>query len=102
MTQADLFATLPPIKAPRFDGHAYVAGRDQQRLNCQLQRVLAVVIDGEWRTIEQISRLARAPENSASAQLRNLRKPRFGGYLVEKEHAGGGLFRYRVLPGGKP
>lgn len=36
------------------------------------------------------------PENSISAQLRHLRKLRFGSFQVDKRHKGNGLWEYRV------
>lgn len=55
--------------------------------------------DGVWRTLDQISEVTGDPPASVSAQLRHLRKPRFGAYLVEKRYVSRGLFEYRVLPG---
>jgi hypothetical protein len=55
----------------------------------------------EWRTLEEIRALTGEPAASISAQLRHLRKPRFGSYRVEKRNRGSeshGLFEYRVLP----
>jgi hypothetical protein len=37
-----------------------------------------------WRTLGEIARATRYPEPSVSAQLRHLRKSRFGGYRVKK------------------
>ena len=81
----------------RFDGSDYVATRDDMRLTGQLLRVWRVVSDGAWRTLEQIATTTGDPEASVSAQLRHLRKPRFGGHTVEKAYVGNGLYRYRVL-----
>ena len=81
----------------RFDGSDYVHKRDGIRLSNQLQRVFDVMKTGEWMTLRQLSDRAKCPEASASAQLRNLRKERFGAYLVEKKHSDKfGLFLYRL------
>ncbi len=53
--------------------------------------------DGRWRTLQEISNAAFAPPASVSAQLRHLRKKRFGGHTVEKAYLGRGLFSYRVV-----
>ena len=45
-----------------------------------------------WLTLEELARLTHYPPASISAQLRHLRKPRFGGYAVVK--------RSRRMPGG--
>lgn len=37
-----------------------------------------------WLTLEELARITRYPEASISAQLRHLRKPRHGGYLLRK------------------
>lgn len=55
--------------------------------------------DGQWRTLAEISAVTGDPPASVSAQLRHLRKPRFGAHLVSKRHLGQGLYVYRVLPG---
>jgi hypothetical protein len=57
------------------------------------------MIDGQWRTLAEISAVIRCPEASVSARLRDLRKNKFGGYLVERRRRGAerrGLFEYRV------
>jgi hypothetical protein len=54
--------------------------------------------DGEWRTLSEISQTTGDPQASISAQLRHLRKPRFGSFRVEREYRGNGLYVYRVLP----
>jgi hypothetical protein len=78
-----------------YNGPEYIQDRDFDRLHRQTKRVFNVVKDGEWRTIQQIARLAECPENSASAQLRHLRKTRFGSHIIERRHVGHGLFEYR-------
>ena len=37
-----------------------------------------------WMTLKELAAKTRYPEASISAQLRHLRKPEFGGYVVEK------------------
>jgi hypothetical protein len=81
----------------RFAGSDYVAMRDDIRLTGQLLRIWRVVNDGLWRTLGQIASSTGDPEASVSAQLRHLRKARFGAHTVEKVHLGDGLYRYRLL-----
>jgi hypothetical protein len=83
--------------APYFDGPQDDAGRDV-RLNNQLVLIRNLMIDCAWRTLQAIADATGAPHASVSAQLRHLRKARFGSYLVERRHCGGGLYEYRVLP----
>jgi hypothetical protein len=82
----------------RFDGAEYQPTRDDARLTGQLLRIWNVVCDQQWRTLEEISRATGDPQASISAQLRHLRKPRFGGHEVEKLYVANGLYRYRVIP----
>jgi hypothetical protein len=81
---------------PRFDGSDIVQQRDAPRLAGQLARVYECMKEGQWRTLEEIAEICDAPEASVSGQLRNLRKQRFGRYLVEKRYCGSGLYRYRI------
>ena len=39
---------------------------------------------GSWLTLRELSQLTQFGEASISAQLRHLRKPRYGSYVVEK------------------
>lgn len=79
-----------------FKGADYYAPRDQARLSTQLERVKDAMIDGQWRSLDQIADLAQAPQTSVSAQLRNLRKPEFGSWLVDRRHIDRGLYEYRL------
>jgi len=82
----------------RFNGSDYVPERDNKRLTNQIHRVWFVMCDKKWRTLGEISRITGDPEASISAQLRHLRKERFGGHCVEKEYVDNGLFKYRLIP----
>lgn len=81
----------------RFNGSDYQPSRDDIRLTGQLLRVWGIVSTGAWLTLRQIAAATGDPEPSISAQLRHLRKPRFGGHTVEKRYVRDGLFEYRVL-----
>ena len=82
----------------RFNGSDYNPVRDDARLTGQLLRVWEAMRNGQWKTLDQISQLTGDPAASISAQLRHLRKPRFGAHTVEKEYVNNGLYRYRVIP----
>ena len=43
-----------PTGAPRFDGADYVASRDDVRLTGQLKRIWDVLVDGSWRTLQEL------------------------------------------------
>lgn len=83
-------------RKPRFAGSDYNHGRDSSRLSGQLLRVHGVMKDGQWHTLSEISCATGDPEASVSAQLRHLRKPRFGGHEIEKRYLGEGLYQYRI------
>lgn len=88
--------------APGFGGETYEPERDGERLGRQLLRVKALMLDGEWRTLAEIGEHVGAPEASVSARLRDLRKPKFGGYVVNKRVRGeprSGLHEYRLGSG---
>ena len=81
----------------KFDGSDYIPDRDDARLSGQILRVWECMKDAKWRTLREISNITGDPEASISAQLRHLRKPRFGGHNVEKEYISSGLYRYKLL-----
>ena len=83
----------------RFDGADYVHERDHSRLKCQMLRVFSLMKDGCWRTLREIAYSTGDPEASVSAQLRHLRKERFGSYQVDRMRGKNGLYYYRLLPG---
>lgn len=83
----------------RFNGSDYQPMRDDPRLTGQLLRIWRLVCNGGWWTLGQIALRTGDPEPSISAQLRHLRKPRFGSHQVDKRHVGDGLYEYRVTPG---
>jgi hypothetical protein len=82
----------------RFAGADYVPRRDDVRLGAQLAAIVGLMRDGRWRTLDEISQATGAPPASASAQLRHATKPQHGAWRKEKQHLGGGLFAYRLLP----
>lgn len=85
----------------KFDGSTYSPEHDEERLSSLLERVKALMSDETARTLAQIVAKTGGTEASVSARLRDLRKPRFGGFIVEKEPMGDrtkGLFVYSVKP----
>lgn len=96
MTQPSLLDS--PV---RFDG-ACVEPQDHARLGEQLARVLDVMRDGDWHSVDGVKRAIWAlyrisdPETSISAQLRNLRKSKHGGYAIERKRVENHSF-YRLV-----
>ncbi len=96
-------------RAPHFDGPEYQPELDFVRLSGQIQAIRDFMLaQSAWLTLPEICAGLRTqhpgsgfPENSVQAQLRHLRKPRFGGYEVGKRRRGDGgrgLFEWRVFP----
>lgn len=98
MPEPTLF-DVPPVgpRTAEFDGAVYEAPKDKDRLTGQIKAIWQVMSDGNWRTVSQIVRLTGSPANSVQAQLRNLRKERFGAYLVERRRTtDSGLYEWRL------
>jgi hypothetical protein len=83
--------------AAKFKGADFVAERDGVRLVGQILRVFDTMKAGGWWTTAGVAASTGDPETSVSAQMRNLRKPEFGGHTVERKYVGTGLYRYRLL-----
>jgi hypothetical protein len=84
----------------RFNGAVYDPAFDDARLEKQLGRVYECMQNGNWLTLSEISARTGDPQASISAQLRHLRKDRFGSYIVNKRPRGNrykGLFEYQLL-----
>jgi hypothetical protein len=95
--QPDLFSYVPPIIFGSRDGATFEPKRDGPRLNAQAQDVFNFMADNCWHTLREIAEKTRHPEASVSARLRDFRKPKFGGFTVERRSIGNGLFQYRLL-----
>lgn len=101
MKQLDLFIT-PVFNSEkiRFNGSDYSPEHDNIRLTGQLKRVYECMIDGKFRTLSEIENITGDPPASISAQLRHLRKKRFGEFTVNKRTRGErsvGLFEYQLV-----
>jgi hypothetical protein len=71
------------LTTARFEGPADNA-KDFDRLCNQLERIHDLMIDGAWRTLAEIEGITGDPQASISAQLRHLRKHRYGAHDVDK------------------
>jgi hypothetical protein len=81
-----------------FSGADYKKKRDYNRLKGQILNVYNLMRDGRWRSVQEISAEIHAPENSVSAQLRNLRKEANGGFNVERRRRNdSNLSEYRLV-----
>jgi len=96
----DLIPSPPPMKLHRFDGATFEEDRDGERLSGQLHQVRALMADGAWRTLgEIVAAIGGGSEAGVSARLRDLRKPKFGGFNVERRYRDRGVWEYRVKGG---
>lgn len=81
-----------------FDGVTYDPELDHDRLRSQLAAVKQLMVDGEWRTLDDISFVVNGSVSGISARLRDLRKKRFGSHTVERRRAETpGVFEYRLI-----
>lgn len=86
--------------APDFNGPNYDRDADHPRLARQHERIRDLMRDGQWRTLNEIAVATVDPPASISAQLRHLRKARFGSWIIEKRprsERSRGLYEYRML-----
>jgi hypothetical protein len=92
----------PPMQTDllHFDGSDYNKDLDIDRLTDQYHRIFNLMSDGKWRTLTEIKFETGDPESSISAQLRHMRKPRFGAHIVRKQRVKDretqGLFEYQL------
>jgi hypothetical protein len=90
-----------------FNGSDYQPSLDQNRLSGQYYRIFDLMQDQQWRTLAAIHLATGDPESSISAQLRHMRKTKFGCHTVNKRRVEGkkescGLFEYQLIIRGKP
>jgi len=81
---------------PLFGGSTFVYERDADRLKSQMKVIRAAMSDGAWHTLAELAERSGYPEASISARIRDLRKPRWGGFEVQREFVRRGLWRYRM------
>jgi hypothetical protein len=91
--QLSLFGYRPT--QPAFDGRTYLESVDHDRLRNATQRVLVRLLDGEWHDVHSLRAVGGAAYDS---RIRDLRKSRFGGFVIvgERDPDRETLFRYRL------
>ena len=77
-----------------------VTERDERRLTGQIERIFALMRDGQWRTLREIAAETGDGEASISAQLRHLTREKHGGHTKDRRRRGesGGLWEYKIIP----
>jgi hypothetical protein len=78
-----------------FEGATYDEALDYDRLSTQINDVLNSMLDEEWHKMQDIAIAITAPEPSVSAQIRNLRKAKHGGYVIHRRRTGN-TYEYRL------
>jgi DNA-binding transcriptional regulator GbsR (MarR family) len=72
--------------------------KDFDRLVGQTKDIFELMKDQSWRTLAEIETILGYPQASISAQLRHLRKLRFGGHTVEKRRRNdGAVWEYQLI-----
>jgi hypothetical protein len=88
------------LAVARFEGPPDNA-QDFDRLCGQLRDIYNLMSDHRWRTLQEIEDITGHPQASISAQLRHLRKHRFGGHQIDKqrrvERWGAAKWEYRMV-----
>ena len=93
--QAEMFEP----SGPDFDGADYIPALDKSRLTAQIRRVFDAAVGEDWHTLGDLERITGDPQASISAQLRSLRKARFGGWTVNRRRIREtGTWEYQVVP----
>lgn len=85
-----------------FDGHNEQEASQDTRLVSQLERVYRLMCNGTGWTLEDLSLAANAPTSSVSSRIRDLRKPRFGGNIIQRVHEHGGIYTYWLVGEPRP
>jgi len=83
---------------PDFFGDDYTPSIDRERLLSGIARVRLFMSDGGWHSLAEISKACKVPEATASADLRALRRERYGGYIIDRRRRvpTGGTYEYRM------
>lgn len=87
-----------------FEGSDFDQELDGERLTTQISIIFDFMKNQEFRTLREISLNTGAPEASASAQLRNLKKPKNGGHTINKRRrldengVRNGPWEYQCIP----
>ena len=87
----------PQLPPGEFNGPNYQHELDFVRLTGQIRRVFLTMVDHKWRTLREIEMVTGDPQASISAQLRHLRKEKFGLHKIYKRRRGKytqGVFEY--------
>jgi len=81
-----------------FDGNTYDTKRDYRRLSTQLISVREFLEDhrGSFFTLAELEHELDYPQASISARLRDLRKTKFGSYVIARRYRSAGTCEYAM------
>jgi hypothetical protein len=88
-----------PLPDDQFDGENYEYKHDHGRLRKHLEKIFSFMLDGTWRTLDEISSVTGCDPKSVGSRVRDLRKEKFGGHTVERQRRGDpklGIYEYRL------
>jgi hypothetical protein len=82
-----------------FKGSDFVPAIDQKRLETQFDKILKLMSDGKFRTLQEIYNVTGFSQASISAQLRASRKQSFGGHTMNKRRRSemSGTWEYQIV-----
>jgi hypothetical protein len=92
----------PDPDRPDFGGETYDPQRDRARLTGSLLLVLEAMRLGGWWSLAGLAIVGKCSQAAASARIRDLRKPRYGGHTIEKRYVADGRWEYRLLEATPP
>jgi len=79
-----------------FDGKTFDKAFDGIRLKRQLDQVRELMKERRWWTLRELWARIQGSESAISARIRDLRKPKFGGYTILSRRRSKGLWEYRL------
>ena len=82
---------------------AFVPEIDEPRTLPNQDKILRLMIDGQWRTYREIGASTGLPAETIGSHLRNLRMDKGGGYVLCRRprlHREAGLYEYQLLEPG--
>lgn len=77
------------------DGETFDRARDRERLDTSAERIFAVLKDKQWHCLRELADAGQCEPQTASARVRDLRKPEHGHWRVDRRHVERGKFEYR-------
>lgn len=96
IAQQNFFNDKPAT--PHFNGPDYEPKKDQKRLSRQLATIRDWMLNHrQFRTLQEIAGALGYPETSVSANLRHLRKTKFGSFTVNRRKRTPSISEYQVV-----